>query len=194
MLWTGCRQIFMVSYRMSRCGSRRNSTLACLILKFGGTLLAFRSSGTRSNSMKYILYTHQCMVQAMYHSQFGEWVLATISPQIFLNSFLSAMWKRHINLPTKSITLNWCSSTMTCIPVLTIWRRHCCIFPYNTCTMLTLTRFLTYYPVLTHGEILAEPILCASSIVKKSHFSTTYHNKYIILEKLMSIECAEVSN
>jgi len=124
----------------------------------------------------------------------GELILLTISPPRFLNGYILAMSKRHIDLSIKSITFRRCSSTMTGVPVLTIWWRHCCILPFKTATILTLQQFSTYYLIPIHGEILSKPIVYASSIVRTSHYSAPYHNRYIIWEKLMSAECAEVSN
>jgi len=83
---------------------------------------------------------------------------------------------------------------MTGVPVLTIWWRHCCILPFKTAMILTLQQFSTYYPIPIHGKILSKPIVYASSVVRTSHYSAPYHNRYIIWEKLMSAECAEVSN
>jgi len=107
---------------------------------------------------------------------------------------ISALWKRHIDLPTKSITFNRCWSTMSGVPVLTIWRRHCYIVPFKAGTILTLRKFSAYYQLPINSEICAKPIFYASNIVRKSHFSAAYHNSCIIWEKLMSVECAEVSN
>jgi hypothetical protein len=39
-------------------------------------------------------------------SQFSELVLVTMSPPIFLNGYILAMWKRHIDLQTKSTSFN----------------------------------------------------------------------------------------
>jgi len=102
--------------------------------------------------------------------------------------------KRHIDLPTKSITFNRCSNTMTGVPDLTIWSRHCQILPFKAGTILTLPKFSTNYQLPINGETRAEPIFYASTIVRKSHFSALYHNRYIIREKLMSAACAEASN
>ena len=59
---------------------------------------------------------------------------------------------------------------------------------------LTLRRFSTSYQVTINGEICAEPIFYASTIVRKSPFSASYHNRYMMWEKLMSTAGAEVSN
>jgi len=136
----------------------------------------------------------RCILWAIYHCQFGEWVLVTISPLIFLNSYISPMWKRHIDLQMKSITFDRCWSTMTSVPVLTIWRRLCLILPSKAGTILTLQKFATYYLLPINGEILAVPIFYLFSIVRQSHFSTTYHNRYIIWENPLFMACAEVSN
>jgi len=57
-----------------------------------------------------------------------------------------------------SITFNRCSSTMTGVPVLTIWRRHCQILPFMGGTILTLRKFSTYYQLPINGEICTESI------------------------------------
>ena len=68
----------------------------------------------------------------------------------------------------------------TGVPVLIIWRRRCLILPSKAGTILSRQMFSTYYPLPINGKILAEPIFYASSIVRKSHFSAPYHNRYII--------------
>jgi len=98
------------------------------------------------------------------------------------------MWKRHIDLPTKSITFNRCWITMT------IWKRHSHMLPCKAATILTLQKFSTYYPLPINGEIILEPILYASTIARTSHSSAPCHHTYIIWERLMSAECAEVWN
>jgi len=104
------------------------------------------------------------------------------------------MWKRQIDLPTKSIKFDRCSSTMTGVLVLTVWRRHFHILPCKAGTILNWQKFSTYYPLPINGQILAESIFYASSIVRRSHFSTLCHHRYIIWEKPMSAKSAEVSN
>jgi len=84
--------------------------------------------------------------------------------------------------------------TMTSVPVLTIWRRHCHILPSKAGTILTLRKFSTYYQLPINGEIRTEPIFYIFTIVRKSHFSALSHNRYIIWEKLISAACAEVLN
>ena len=184
----------MISLQKTRCGSPKNSPSAWSSFKLGGRQLAFRSSRKPLNSALSILYIQRCILWGISQSQFDEWVQATISPPIFLNGYISAMWKRRIDLPTKSITFNRGSSTMTSVPVLTIWRRHCHILPFKAGTILTLQKFSTYYQLAINGELHAKPIFYASTVVRKSHFSALYHNRYIIWEKLMSMACAEVSN
>ena len=126
-------------------------------------------------------------------SQFGEWVLVTISPAIFQNGYILGMWKRHIDLPTKSISFYRCSSSMTGLPVLTIWMRHSHILPCMAGTILTLQKFSTNYPLPINGEKLVETIFYASSILKMSHFSALCNHRYIIWMKVMSVEFAEAS-
>jgi len=83
----------------------------------------------------------RCILWDIYQSQFSIWVLVTISPPIFLNGYISAMWKRHIDPPTKSITLDRCWSTMTGEPDWTILRRNCRILPLKAVMILTLQKF-----------------------------------------------------
>jgi len=102
--------------------------------------------------------------------------------------------KRQINVQIKSITLDRCSSTMTSVPVSTIWRRHCPILLCKGGTILTGQKFSTYHMLPLNGEILAEPMFKTSRIVRKGYFSAPCHDRYIILQKPMSAACAEVSN
>jgi len=64
-----------------------------------------------------------------------------MSPPIFLNSYISAMWKRNIDLPTKSITFDRYSSTMTGVPVSIICRRNSHNLPGKAGTKLTVQWF-----------------------------------------------------
>jgi len=83
---------------------------------------------------------------------------------------------------------------MTCLLILNICKRHCCILRFKSVMILSLQKFSTYCPLLINGMIHPDPIFYTSSIVRRSHFSAPYHNRYIIWEKPMSAECAEVSN
>jgi len=118
----------------------------------------------------------------------------TISRPRFRKGYISVMWNRYIDLQIKPITFNRWSNKMTGVPVLTIWRRHCLILPFMIGTILTPERFSPYYQVPIISKILAEPVLYDSSILRKSHFSAQYYNSYIMWEKPMSAECAEVSS
>jgi hypothetical protein len=132
---------------------------------------------------------------SIYQSQSSKWILATISPPVFLYGYLLAMWKRHFNLPTKSTDFDTCSSTMTILPVLTLRKRHFHIMPCKADKIFTRQKISTYYPLPTNSQILTEPIIYTSSIVSRSHFSALLcHHRYINWEKLTSTECAEVSN
>ena len=104
------------------------------------------------------------------------------------------MSKRHIDLPTKSITFDRCSSTMTGLPVLTIWKRQSHIMPCKAGIIMLLQKFSTYYSLLMNGEILAESILHVSSNLRTSDYSAPCHHGYIMWDTLMSVECVEVSN
>jgi len=50
------------------------------------------------------------------------------------------MWKRHIDLPTKSIIFDRCSCTMACVPLMTIWTRRYRILPYKAGTIFILPK------------------------------------------------------
>jgi len=83
---------------------------------------------------------------------------------------------------------------MTGVPVLTIWRRHYHILHSKAGMILTRQKFPTYCPLPICGEVHAEPIFCVSKQFGTSPLSALYHSSYIIREKRMSAECAEVSN
>ena len=135
----------------------------------------------------------RCIFWVICQSWFCESVLLTISAPIFLNSYISAIRKRWIDLPTKPMTLDWCSSTMTGVLVLTKWRRHCHNLPIKAGMLLTQQKLWTYYPLPINEKILAQPTFYASSIVRKSHFFAQYHNRYIMWDNPRSTECTEVS-
>jgi len=65
--------------------------------------------------------------------------------------------------------------------------------PFKAGTRLAPQMFSPYYPLPINSEILVEHIFYASSIVRMSHFSAPYHNRYIIWDKPVSAECAESS-
>jgi len=140
-----------------------------------------------------VLHIQTCILWAIYQSQFSEWVVATISPPILLNSYIWAIWTIYLNQPTKSNTFGRCSSTMTGLLVLTIWKRHSPILPCKASKILTVQNSLTYYLLLINGEILAEPIFYTFSLVWRSNFSDSCQQRYIIWDKVMSAKCAEVS-
>jgi len=179
---------------MTRCSSQRNSPSASSSVKLGWRQSAFRCFRKPSNSVSSVLGIQWCILWAVYQSQLGEWIAATIPLPIFLNGYILAMWTRHIDLPTMSMTFNRCSNTMTCLPVLPIWRRHCHILPFKAGTILTVREFSTYRQLPRKSEIHAKPIFYATTIVRKCHFSAPYHNRNIMWSKLMSAACAEVSN
>jgi len=191
---TSWRVRFMVSPQMNRTGWRRNFQSTWLSLNLGGRQSAFRRSGKPLNSTWSILDIQRCIMWAIYRSQFGESVPVTILPLIFLNGYISPKWKRHIDLGTKSITFDRCSSTMTRVPVLTIWRKHCHILHSKADTILTLQKLSTYCLLPINGEVHAEPIFYVCKQFRIRPLSALDHSKYIIWEKHMSGECAEVSN
>jgi hypothetical protein len=83
---------------------------------------------------------------------------------------------------------------MTGVPVLTIWWRHYHTLHSKAGTILTWQKFLIYCPLPTCGEVHAEPIFYVSKQLRTSPLSALYHSSYIIREKPMSAECADVSN
>jgi len=116
-----------------------------------------------------VLDIQRCILWAICQSQFGKWVQVKISPLIFLNSYTSPTWKRHIDLPTKSITIDRWSSTMTSVLVLTIWRRHYHILHSKAGMILTRQRFSTYCLQPISGEGLAEPIFSSPNNWGRAH-------------------------
>jgi len=184
----------MVSLRISRCSSTRNSPSGVVSLMHVVIQSALRSFGKPLRSLLYFSDIQRCILWAIYHTQFSQWIRATISRKIFLNSNISAMLQRHINCPTKLITFDWCSSIMTCTPVFTIWRRYCHILPFKAGTISTLQYLSTYCLLLTNSKLHADHNFYASSIVRTSHFSAMHPNRYIIWEKPLSAVIAEVSN
>jgi len=83
---------------------------------------------------------------------------------------------------------------MASTPVLTICGRYCHILHFKAGLGLTLQKFWTYYLLPIISEILAEPIFSASSIIRTSHVSALSCNRYMLWVKLMSLQCAEVSD
>ena len=158
----------MASPQINRSVSRRNSPSAWSSLKFGGRQLAFRLWGKPLNSAKSISDIPRFILWGIYQSQFAEWVPVTISLLRSLNGYVLPMWKRHIDLGTKSITFDRCLSTMTGVLVLTIWRRHCHILHSKAGTMLTLQKFETYCPLPINGKVHAEPICYLSKQFRTS--------------------------
>jgi len=118
----------------------------------------------------------------------------TILPPIFLSGYITSMWERHMDQTAKWITFDMCSSTMTGLPVSTIWRRHSHILPCKANTIFTEQKISMYYSMPINSEILAEHIFYASRIVRTSHCSALCHVQYIIWEHLMSMECSAESH
>jgi hypothetical protein len=104
------------------------------------------------------------------------------------------MWKSQIVLHPALITFHQCSCTLTSLPVFTIWKRHWCIVPCKSGTILPLLTFSIYYLLPITSKILPVPNIYVSNISRTSKFSALHHHRYIIWEKLMSVECVEVSN
>jgi len=193
-LGISCRERYIGSLWMSRWGARRNYPSAWSSMKLGGGQLAFKMSGILSNCMLYILDTSRSMLWAIDQSQFSKWVLVTIWQPIFLNGYILWMWKRHMDLLTKSIAFNRGLGPVTGVQVLTIWRRHCRNFTFKVSVILALQIVSTFNPPPIHGKIVRDPIIYTSSIVRKSHDSTPYHKGSITWEKVISAVCADASN
>jgi hypothetical protein len=173
---------------ISRFVSGRNCPSPCSNSKLGLRQLAFRCFRKWYNSVQYISDIERCNLCTLIQSQICKWVLLTISPLIFMNSYISAMWKRLIDLQTESITYERWSTTMT------IWRRCCLILPSKAGTMLTWQRFSIYHSLAIHGEIPSEPIFLPFSMLRKSQFSAPYRHSYIIWVQPITAVCAEVSH
>jgi len=134
------------------------------------------------------------MTCELYISLFGELVVMTISPQVLLKCYTSAMSMWYRDFSTMSMTFNRCSCTITSLAVLTLCTRNSRIMPCNTGMISTDGKFATYCLLLRNVEFHSEPIWYTSIIVISSKLSSGYHNRYIICEKHLSMECAEVSN
>jgi len=190
---TSWRERFIASPRINRSSSRRNSPSTGSSFKLDGRQSAFRRSGTLLINAQSISDIQGRISWAMYQSQSGESVPVTVSPPIFLNGYISRTWKKHIDHAAMSITFDRCSSTMTGVPVLTTWRRHRHILHSKSGTILTLDKISNNCPLLINGEVQAEPICYISKQFRASPLSALYQSRYIIWEKRMSAECADVS-
>jgi len=172
----------MVSPWMWKCGSIKHCPSAWLSLKLGEMELEFRSTRNPLNSASSNSNIQGVTLYVVYQPQLGKMILAIFSLLIFQNGYISAMWKRKIDLPTKSITIDRCSRIMTSVPVLTIWRRHCCMLCSRVGTILTVWQFLTYYLLLMNSELQGEHIVEVSTVVWTSHISAQYQSRYAIQE------------
>jgi len=94
----------------------------------------------------------------------------------------------------KSTTSDRCLTIMTGVPVLTIWRRHCPILHSKAGMRLTLQKISTYCPLLRYNKVHPDPICYVSKQFRMSPLVMPYCSRYIIWEKHMSAEFAEVSN
>jgi len=173
---------------VNRRSSRRNSPSPWSRLEYGARQLALRRSSEPLNNVRFISDIQSRILSAIDQSQSGEWVLVKISPLRVLKGYISPTWKREIDLATKSIILDRCSSTMT------KWRRHYHILPSKAATTLTLQKFWTDCLPLINGEVHAEHICSVPKQFRTCPLSTLYHSRYNIWEKHMSVECADVSN
>jgi len=179
---------------MSGSGTGRRYLYTWSRMKLGGKNSASSGSIMQSNHVKYISDIQSCIIWGIYQIQFSEWIVVTILPVIFWNSFIWPTWKRHINLPTKSITFSRCSSIITTVPVMTISRRHCHVLHFKSTVILTLQMISIYYPLLINHTVHTEPICLVWSIIRTSPFSTLCRSSCIISEKCMLPECAKVLN
>jgi len=111
------------------------------------------------------------ILEAIYMSSLGKLVEVTISQLRFPNGFILARWKRTNDLQAMSIVFNRCSSTMTSLPVFSLWRRYCDILPFNTATTFTLQRLSIFYPPPPiNDELCPECITFACSVLSRSFF------------------------
>jgi len=101
---------------------------------------------------------HWCIQSVIYHSQFRWWVLVTNWRHIIQNSYLSGLCNMYINLPSRSITVDCCSSILTSVLGLTIWRTHFCVLPIKASRILAMLRLSIDCPqiikVIIHPELL----------------------------------------
>ena len=72
--------------------------------------------------------------------------------------------------------------------------RHCHILHSKTSTILTQQEFSTFCALSINGEVHAEPICYVAKQFRMSPLSALSHSRYIIEDKCMSTEWAEVSN
>jgi len=165
------REEFTVSDRMSRSEWKRNYWSAWSNLKLGGRQSASRCYRKLWQSMKSISNFRRWLFWAISQGPFGGWGLVKISPPIFLNGYILAMGKWHIDLQTMLMSLDICLSTVTSLPVLTVWKRYSHILPCKAGIILALQMFIPNYQLLINGEILPDCICYTSSIVRRSHFS-----------------------
>jgi len=179
---------------MNRRVSWRNSPSAWSSLKLGDKQSAFRCHWKSLDSTESISDIFRGILWAIYQSHFAEWVAVTVSLLVLRNGCISPKWKRYINQATKSISFDKCLGIMTGVPILTVWWRHCHILHSKAGMMLTLPKFSTYHLLPRNIEEYTEPICYISKQFKTSPLAALYHSRYIIWEKHISAECAEVSN
>jgi len=172
----------------------RNSHGAWGSVKASGRSFEPIKSRIPSNSKYYSLHFQRSIVWATDQSQYDEPVLESISPLILLNSNSSAMWMRDINPPTNWITSHGCSSIIAIVLVMFIRCRHCHVLHSKNGTIFTLPTLSTNNQIPMLCGIHEEPIFSAFSIVRKSYTSTPCHNSFLIWEKHMFVECANVPN
>jgi len=130
-LWISWIQRLIVSLGIIWYSSGRNCWLGSVSLRLCCRQSAFRSSGNTLNTMKYISHIQRCIFPAIFHSHFSKYSLAMTSPPIFQNAYILAISKSHIDLLTMLVPFDSYSITMSSLPVLTIWSRHCSFLPFK---------------------------------------------------------------
>jgi hypothetical protein len=108
MLWQSLRELCTapggaVSIWMYLEAQRRATGVSGRFTQGFRTELHF-ADAERVHSNEAIPAERHIVLLMIYESHFGEWILPILSPQIFLSRYTSAMVKRHIIVPTKSIT------------------------------------------------------------------------------------------
>jgi len=96
-LWNSGRDIFLILPRLNRWSASRNWPSAWLDLQLGTRKSAIRLPRSASIRMYYISDIPRYIVWALYLTQFGAWVLATISATTLLQGYRSAV-QRHISI------------------------------------------------------------------------------------------------
>jgi len=175
LLWTACwirwSQIYRITSNMQKPFQKQ---LSIPLMEFEAGCEAMRSHEvwkTIELGVSHFGYLTMHLVSQISQSILpmgcGDNFTTTISEWLHISNV-----KRYIILPTRWVTFNRCWSRMTSVLVLTIWRRDGGTLTFKNCTVLTLEMCSTYYLLPIRSEILGDPILYTSSIVRMCHFST----------------------